>query len=529
MESVKQESSNGAPMDHDAHSSGKDYNHEPESRDYRSEKSSRRRSRSRDRDRDRKRRSRSRSRSREKRRRDRGSDRDRDRPRDDRRDRDYDRRRRSRERPRHSRSVSPRERRERSITPILEKKRKLNYWDVPPAGYEGMTAEQVKNTGMFPLPGQLAKLPGTGLGLAFTLPGTDFDPNALMRGPQGAFGPVAQSASIARQARRLYCGNIPQIVQDDFGGSHVINEDDIISFFNQMMLQLKLATSPGNPVISCQINHEKNYAFVEFRSNEEATAGMAFDGMSFKGNPVKIRRPKDYQPPAEGEAAAPAVYVPGVVSTNVLDSDNKIFIGGLPAYLNEEQVMELLRAFGELRAFNLVKDTGSNLSKGYAFCEYLDPNITDIACQGLNGMDLADKKLIVQRASIGANKDKLPTYTGPPPTALLPPQPQSLDPSRVVMLLNMVTNDEVADDELWQETMEDTREECQRFGTVLNVTVPRPINGERSQWVGKVFVQFETVEEATAAIKALGGRSFASRTVVAAYFPEDRFTSGEIQ
>jgi hypothetical protein len=28
-------------------------------------------------------------------------------------------------------------------------------------------------------------------------------------------------------------------------------------------------------------------------------------------------------------------YIPGIVSTNVLDTDHKIFVGGLPAYLTE--------------------------------------------------------------------------------------------------------------------------------------------------------------------------------------------------
>jgi splicing factor U2AF subunit len=53
------------------------------------------------------------------------------------------------------------------------------------------------------------------------------------------------------------------------------------------------------------------------------------------------------------------------VSTNVPDSENKIFIGGLPAYLNEEQVQELLTSFGALKAFNLVRESGTNASKVY--------------------------------------------------------------------------------------------------------------------------------------------------------------------
>lgn len=34
-------------------------------------------------------------------------------------------------------------------------------------------------------------------------------------------------------------------------------------------------------------------------------------------------------------------------------------------------------SFGQLRAFNLVKDTAFGLSKGYAFAEYIDITMTD--------------------------------------------------------------------------------------------------------------------------------------------------------
>jgi len=86
---------------------------------------------------------------------------------------------------------------------------------------------------------------------------------------------------------------------------------------------------------------------------------MAFDGIIFINGPLKIRRPKDYS----GDIPTPGVHVPGVVSTNVPDSINKVFVGCLPAYLNEENVMELLKTFGELKAFNLVRENGTGTSK----------------------------------------------------------------------------------------------------------------------------------------------------------------------
>lgn len=34
-------------------------------------------------------------------------------------------------------------------------------------------------------------------------------------------------------------------------------------------------------------------------------------------------------------------------------------------------------SFGQLRAFNLVMDSTTGLSKGYAFCLFVDINVTD--------------------------------------------------------------------------------------------------------------------------------------------------------
>lgn len=71
------------------------------------------------------------------------------------------------------------------------------------------------------------------------------------------------------------------------------------------------------------------------------------------------------------------------------------------------------------------------------------------------------------------------------------------------------------------EICEDVREECSKFGTVLDLKIPRPAGGSRqSAGVGKIFVKFDTPESTTKALKALAGRKFADRTVVTTYFPE---------
>eukprot|EP00794_Sanderia_malayensis_P008913 gene8913-9865_t len=364
-------------------------------------------------------------------------------------------------------------------------------WDVAPPGYEDMSPVQYK---ALRAAGQVA----------ITTPVAG-----------GAVPAVAlpQGAQMTRQARRLYVGNIP------FG----ITEELMVDFFNAKMIEAKISTQPGNPVLACQINLDKNFAFLEFRSVEETTQAMAFDGIMLQGQAVKIRRPQDYQPiPGISESAT--VHIPGVVSTVVPDSPHKVFIGGLPNYLNEDQVKELLSSFGELRAFNLVKDSATGLSKGYAFCEYVDLSLTDVAIAGMNGMQLGDKKLIVQRASVGA---KIPgVMSGVVPVQVQVPGMNlqtADDPTTVLCLMNMVTPEELQDDEEYDEIYDDIREECSKFGRIVSMEIPRPIADYQVPGLGKIYIEYSAPSESRAASDALTGRKFASRVVVTSYYDVDRY------
>lgn len=72
-----------------------------------------------------------------------------------------------------------------------------------------------------------------------------------------------------------------------------------------------------------------------------------------------------------------------------------------------------------------------------------------------------------------------------------------------------------------QEICEDVRDECGKFGKVLDMKIPRPTGGSRqSNGVGKIYVKFDTPENASKALRAIAGRRFQDRTVVVTYFSE---------
>ncbi|KAJ2158824.1 hypothetical protein GGF46_003477 [Coemansia sp. RSA 552] len=448
------------------------------------------------------------------------------------RDRSRARRRRSRSRSsRRYRSRESRRPRDVDVVPLHLRPKKLNLWDLAPQGFENVACVEAKASGMFPPPGQSAGSRNV----------ASFNPSVLFehthRDENDRFRPSSRGerefpSTAQRQARRLYVGNIP----------YGVEEDSIATFFNELMVRLNIAPADELPVQNIQINHDKNYAFVEFRNADQATMGMGMDGVMFQGQKVKIRRPKDYIPPVgQPEPMPPVLNIPGVMSHTVPDSPNKVYVGGLPTYLTDEQVMELLRAFGELKSFNLVKDTATAMSRGFAFCEYADPGLTDVACQGLNGMEIGDRHLVVQRASVGSRGGNQPPappgyrsgegyYPPPPPAPLVPPVGGEVQPTPVVQLLNMVTAEELMDDAEYADILDDVRDECATYGTVVDLAIPRntPDQAEdvKVAGVGKIFVKFGSAAEASAALAALAGRQFMGRTVIASYITEQDFADG---
>ena len=52
---------------------------------------------------------------------------------------------------------------------------------------------------------------------------------------------------------------------------------------------------PGDPIVSAWISSDGHYAFVEFRTPEEANQGFALNNIAIMGQPLKVGRPKTYQ------------------------------------------------------------------------------------------------------------------------------------------------------------------------------------------------------------------------------------------
>ncbi|KAL7193114.1 hypothetical protein ACSBR2_024844 [Camellia fascicularis] len=485
------------------------------------------REKSRDKDRDRHHRDRDRDRDRHterSERRERGRDRDDDdhhRSRDYERHKDYDGDREDR----HGRSRSSGMSEHRSRSRSRSKSKRISGFDMaPPAS--AILAGAATAAGQ--IPGTTPAIPGMFPNM-FPLASGQFAALPVM--------PVqAMTQQATRHARRVYVGGLPPSA----------NEQSVATFFSHVMSAIGGNTAgPGDAVVNVYINHEKKFAFVEMRSVEEASNAMALDGIIFEGAPVKVRRPSDYNPslaatlgpsqPNPNLNLGAVGLTPG--SAGGLEGPDRIFVGGLPYYFTEAQIRELLESFGPLRGFDLVKDRETGNSKGYAFCVYQDLSVTDIACAALNGIKMGDKTLTVRRANQGTTQPK-PEQENvllhaqqqialqrlmlqPPPAALA---------TKVLCLTQVISVDELKDDEDYEDILEDMKTECGKFGTLVNVVIPRPNpNDEPTPGLGKVFLEYVDVDSATKARQGLNGRKFGGNQVVAVFYPENKFSQGEYE
>ena len=219
------------------------------------------------------------------------------------------------------------------------------------------------------------------------------------------------------------------------------------------------------------------------------TMGIGMGGLNMGGMGVGL--------PSIG-AGMGGIGMGGMGQVNGLS--NVIMVTNLPLALEETQVKELVGTFGEVKAFNLIKSAGLSQS---AVLEYTNNSVTDEAILGLNKLEIADFKLAVQRVPIesaaillqpSSTSVNAATATAAALTNLLTNQSNqsqssptiplidptadpltTLTPTRILRLSNMTMPEDLTDDEAYSELQEDVLEECSKYGQIVSIEIPRPV------------------------------------------------------
>merc|ERR1712070_829174 len=101
--------------------------------------------------------------------------------------------------------------------------------------------------------------------------------------------------------------------------------------------------------------------------------------------------------------------------------------------------------------------------------------------------------------------------------------------TRILVLMNMVSDDDLANDQEYEELIAEVRDECAKYGTLLSIKIPRSHDaGIEPSAVKKVFLEYDSVQVAVAAESELNGRSFGTNKVQTSFFSEEDYAKGNL-
>mmetsp|Transcript_4478 Transcript_4478/g.6828 ORF Transcript_4478/g.6828 Transcript_4478/m.6828 type:complete len:270 (+) Transcript_4478:1-810(+) len=157
----------------------------------------------------------------------------------------------------------------------------------------------------------------------------------------------------------------------------------------------------------------------------------------------------------------------------------------------------------------------------------------------MNAMDIANAASSALEAAFGgaAATSAVPPVIMPPQQAVPPyqqqqpqQQPQTQQQQTSILVLhNMVMDQDLATDEDYADLYDEVKGECEKFGRLLSMKIPRPQDHQYSPTsVKKIFLEYVSAADAAQAERELAGRAFGPNIVQCTYFDEATYRNGKL-
>ncbi|KAH1245785.1 RNA-binding protein 39 [Glycine max] len=313
----------------------------------------------------------------------------------------------------------------------------------------------------------------------------------------------------------------------------------------------------------------KGVGYIEFYDAMSVPMAIALSGQLLLGQPVMVKPSEAEKNLVQSNATSGAAGVVGPYGA----VDRKLYVGNLHFNMTESQLREIFEPFGPVEIVQLPLDLETGHCKGFGFVQFAHLEHAK-AAQSLNGkleiagrtikvssvtdhvgnqdttaksadfdddegglsLNAQSRALLMQKldrsgiaASIGlpiangsspaqqaimpiGNPGIVPAVAPAVPTQIMPiPVTEPVgNPSECLLLKNMFDPNTETEPDFDLDIKEDVEEECSKYGRVKHIYVDK-----RS--AGFVYLQFETVEAASAAQRAMHTRWFAGRMISAIY------------
>lgn len=408
-------------------------------------------------------------------------------------------------------------------------------WGIKPKGFENVTSQRAKLSGLFPLPGHPRPIDFTkleGIVKSGALAGNDI---------------LIETSKIdpcdSKLSRTVVVSGV------DFDNVDYIKIADEI---NKMLSVIDLSQLKSEQNVESKLKTKDNKTMIiELANNVAATICICMSGrkMIIDGQEllVTITRPSDY--------ISQGYIIPeDKIEGNVPDNAYKVAYKVATEY-EADQIKESLESIHKVQLFQLLQHRQTKESLGIAFANFelesYEPKEAILKVQDilLKSLEISDIFKDGSFACLVPNETSI--QSSPCTTQSLQKFVKNLDISttvtdedskiikdvvrddktlRVVQVINAVTSKDLIDDKNYSFIMDDITNEVRNFGEVLTVKIPRPANeftpglNQFSQpGIGKIFIEFSNEKSALDAIMGLSGRFYNDRTVLCSYYDADDF------
>lgn len=172
------------------------------------------------------------------------------------------------------------------------------------------------------------------------------------------------------------------------------------------------------------------------------------------------------------------------------------------------------------------------------------PPVSTALPPGASALDIANAALDAAFGQGASASFALPSHIAPPtstvgPGSLLPPHPQHpmaaatavpVPPkTRILVLHNMVSDDDLKSDDDYEGLREEVEEEVRKFGKLLGMKIPRTTSPlVDATALRKIYLEYATIQDAANAERELAGRQFGPNIVHATYHDEMEYGAGRL-
>lgn len=411
-------------------------------------------------------------------------------------------------------------------------------WGVRPKGFEEVTAQRAKLSGLFPLPG--SSHPSESPKLDGALKEGSSKSDVLLS--TSKIDPLD-----SKNSRTVIVSGI-----DFLQGAHSKVSDYIDKYICSADLE---GTSLESNIEKTQKTYDSTGVVIQFKSSICATLAMTLDGKNVSKEQLgladatgdfvlHIERPGEYVV----QCLPPYSSKGDDIDENVIDSPRKLTVF-VDILVTETELLDALQTVAKVKAFKLLRAVGTKESLGIAFVEFYVnpkecPNTKTALDLIVNYVQKTRELDIVKDAKfscikIGENNNTETSIQDCPIDfktlkAMVRNEYVRFHPKlKVIQLINIVTPTELCDEETYNFMSQDIFEEAKTFGNVVSMKIPKPENEPlpgiqpvREPGVGKVFIEFEDEKTALNAIMGLGGRSYNDRTVICAFYSHSDYLRG---